>query len=246
MDRRVQKTISLMKEYLPRGWPAGRLAKFVNLSPSRLHQLFKEETGLPPAKYLRLLRMKRAGELLETSYLSVKEVMAKVGVTDESHFVRDFKKTYGLTPAKYRERFQSGPEADARGELPWPSTPPAAAPFSSVSAAAPPLLLRRTSHPRQLREDNAPLLQAKKKRELLALLLQRHAAFAQQTTAITDYLARSLSGPDPIIYRPRKSAVSRRLPPSAGRRLTRPPAGPQSLRRPQRRPRAGLPKNKGQ
>lgn len=103
MDRRVQKTISLMKEYLHRGWPAGRLAKFVNLSSSRLHQLFKEETGLPPAKYLRLLRMERAAELLETSYLSVKEVMAKVGVTDESHFVRDFKKTYGLTPAKYRE-----------------------------------------------------------------------------------------------------------------------------------------------
>ena len=233
-----------MKEYLHKGWPAGRLAKFVNLSSSRLHQLFKEETGLPPAKYLRLLRMKHAGELLETSYLSVKEVMAKVGVTDESHFVRDFKKTYGLTPARYRERFQSGPKVDARaGHLRSPRSP--AAPFSSVPAAAPPLLLRRTSHPRQLTEDNSPLLQAKKKRELLALLFQRHAAFAQQTTVITDHLARNLSGLSPILYQPRKSAVSRRPPPSGARRQSRPPAGPRSLRRPQRL-RAGLRKNKVQ
>lgn len=243
MDRRVQKTISLMKEYLPKGWPAGRLAKFVNLSPSRLHQLFKEETGLPPAKYLRLLRMKRAGELLETSYLSVKEVMAQVGVTDESHFVRDFKKTYGLTPARYRERFQSGPKVDVRATHPRPSAPPSA-PFSSLHAAVSPLLLRRTSHPRQLTEDNSPLLQAKKKRELLALLFQRHAAFAERTTAITASIARNFPGAYPILYRPRKSAVSRRPPPSTGRRQS-PPAGPQSRRRPQRL-RAGLPKNKGQ
>ena len=35
----------------------------------------------------------------------------RVGATDESHFVRDFKKTYGLTPAKYRERFLRGRRA---------------------------------------------------------------------------------------------------------------------------------------
>src|ERR671938_118276 len=94
-----------MKAHLPRGWPANKFAALVNLSPSRLHQLFKDETGLPPAKYLRRLRMEQARALLESSYLSVKEVMRQVGVTDESHFVRDFKKTYGAPPARYRARF---------------------------------------------------------------------------------------------------------------------------------------------
>jgi AraC-like DNA-binding protein len=107
MDHRVKKVIALMEEYLHRGWPASRLAQFVNISPSRLHQLFKGETGLPPAKYLHTLRMQQAKLLLETSYLSIKEVMAKVGVADESHFVRDFKKIHGYTPAKYRERFMN-------------------------------------------------------------------------------------------------------------------------------------------
>ena len=105
MDLRVLKIITLMKESLHRDWSAGRMAECVNLSPSRLHQVFKEERGIPPARYLRLLRMQHARELLETSYLSVKEVMFRVGVADESHFVRDFKKTYELSPARYRERF---------------------------------------------------------------------------------------------------------------------------------------------
>jgi transcriptional regulator GlxA family with amidase domain len=125
MDQRVLRVIALMEESLHRGWSAGRLAEHVNLSPSRLQQVFKEETGLPPARYLRLLRMQRAKELLETSYLSVKQVMARVGVADESHFVRDFKKTYGLTPARYREKFlnrdlDGGPPAgDRMTECAW-------------------------------------------------------------------------------------------------------------------------------
>src|SRR5215204_172902 len=108
MEYRVRQAIALAEESLHKGWSPAKLAAVVNLSPSRLHQLFKEETGLPPARYLRQLRMRRAKKLLETTHLSVKQVMAGVGVTDESHFVRDFKKCCGLTPARYRERFLCG------------------------------------------------------------------------------------------------------------------------------------------
>ena len=62
---------------------------------------------MPPIRYLRLLRMERAKELLESSFLSVKEIAHQVGLNDESHFVRDFKATYGFSPALYRSNFQS-------------------------------------------------------------------------------------------------------------------------------------------
>jgi AraC-like DNA-binding protein len=126
MDHRVKKVIALMEEYLHRGWPASRFARFVNISPSRLHQLFKDETGWPPGKYLHSLRMRQAKELLETSFLTIKEVMAKVGVADESHFVRDFKKVYGVTPAKYREQFMSGDVEEEEIEDPGMTRPPPA------------------------------------------------------------------------------------------------------------------------
>ena len=63
---------------------------------------------MPPIRYLRLLRMERAKNLLESSFLSVKEIAFQVGLNDESHFVRDFKTTYGYSPALYRAQFMGG------------------------------------------------------------------------------------------------------------------------------------------
>jgi len=82
-------------------------AQSVNLSVWRLCHIFKSDVGMPPIRYLRLLRMERAKGLLESSFLSVKEIAFQVGLNDESHFVRDFKSTYGYSPALYRSRFRS-------------------------------------------------------------------------------------------------------------------------------------------
>jgi two-component system response regulator YesN len=48
--------------------------------------------------------MQKAAELLGTSSLSVKEIAVSVGINDPSHFVRDFKKSHGLTPSQYRQK----------------------------------------------------------------------------------------------------------------------------------------------
>lgn len=81
-------------------------AQSVNLSVWRLCHIFKSDVGMPPMRFLRLLRMERAKDLLESSFLSVKEIAYRVGLNDESHFVRDFKSTYGSSPALYRSHFR--------------------------------------------------------------------------------------------------------------------------------------------
>ncbi|HJT68152.1 MAG TPA: helix-turn-helix transcriptional regulator [Pyrinomonadaceae bacterium] len=81
-------------------------AHSVNLSVWRLSHIFKSDVGMPPIKYLKLLRMERAKGLLESSFLSVKEIAFRVGLNDESHFVRDFKSTYGYSPTTYRAQFK--------------------------------------------------------------------------------------------------------------------------------------------
>ena len=81
-------------------------AHSVNLSVWRLSHIFKSNVGMPPIKYLKLLRMERAKGLLESSFLSVKEIAFQVGLNDESHFVRDFKSTYGYSPTTYRAQFK--------------------------------------------------------------------------------------------------------------------------------------------
>ena len=84
------------------------LAQSVNLSVWRLSHIFKSDVGMPPIRFLRLLRMEKAKHLLESSFLSVKEIAYRVGLNDESHFVRDFKSTYGSSPALYRAQFMGG------------------------------------------------------------------------------------------------------------------------------------------
>ena len=102
MAERVKRVIELMQGDPSRNFTLGKMAESVNLSPPYFCYLFKTITGVPPAKYLKALRMQQAATLLTTTFLSVKEIVRRVGLTDESHFVRDFKRIYGMTPSEYR------------------------------------------------------------------------------------------------------------------------------------------------
>jgi len=107
LDKRVETIIEKMREDASGELCLSELAQSVNLSVWRLCHIFKSDVGMPPMRYLRLLRMARAKDLLESSFLSVKEIAYRVGLNDESHFVRDFKSTYGASPACYRTQFRN-------------------------------------------------------------------------------------------------------------------------------------------
>lgn len=102
MDRRIQIVSSALETDFRRAWNIVQLGQMVNLSGSRLRHLFKAEMDQTPAQYLKAIRMREAATLLRTTFLSVKEIMNKVGISNESHFVHEFKKAHGLAPSKYR------------------------------------------------------------------------------------------------------------------------------------------------
>jgi len=118
MDQRVHAVIAFVDRNFHRKLTAIEIAQSVRLSPSRLREIFKEQTGTSLTKYRRELQLERAKHLLETTFLSVKEVAASVGTNGVSHFVRDFEKKYGSTPARYAERHrtQRRPSHDRRTE----------------------------------------------------------------------------------------------------------------------------------
>jgi AraC family transcriptional regulator of arabinose operon len=116
MDWRVRQVIARMERDLHRSLPLAELGRLVNLSASRLAHLFARDTGVAPARYLRDLRLGRARTLLEQSPLSIKEVMARVGMNDPSHFTRDFKRRYGSCPRTFRARARSPGRASRFGQ----------------------------------------------------------------------------------------------------------------------------------
>ena len=102
MDARVTRIIEIMKTSPNEQLSVVTLAKRVNLSAARLHQLFQKEMQQTPMRYLRELRMQKAEHLLRTTFLSIKQVAYHCEITDVSHFVRDFKRRHGVTPTEFR------------------------------------------------------------------------------------------------------------------------------------------------
>ena len=84
------------------GLSTKEIAVEVRLSESRLRQLMKKELQLSACQCIRECRLLRAKELLESSLLSVKEIIAIVGIRDASHFSRDYKRRFGVGPREYR------------------------------------------------------------------------------------------------------------------------------------------------
>lgn len=113
MDPRIALTIARIENALGDAPSVPRMAAAVELSPSRFAHLFRDQTGVPPARYLHTLRMQRARVLLERTFLSVKEVMVSVGFRDPSHFARDFRRFHGIAPSAVRG--SAGPVGPAPG-----------------------------------------------------------------------------------------------------------------------------------
>lgn len=68
---------------------------------------FRAATGYSPVEYVQTLRVEEAKQLLETTDAPTDVVADRVGYRDPAFFRRLFKRKTGVTPARYRQRFQA-------------------------------------------------------------------------------------------------------------------------------------------
>lgn len=81
------------------------LASLCALSPFHFARQFKRETGVSPARFIRLRRMDTARRLLVETKQSVEQIGSMVGYQDGSAFRRAFAKEIGVSPAALRRNF---------------------------------------------------------------------------------------------------------------------------------------------
>ena len=105
MNGRIFYLREQMLKDLNRKWTVEELAQEIKVSAPYLQQLFKKEMQISPIAYLRDVRLKKACELLETTFDNISEIRYKVGMPNDSHFTRDFKKKYGVTPTECRRQY---------------------------------------------------------------------------------------------------------------------------------------------
>jgi AraC family transcriptional regulator of arabinose operon len=78
------------------------LALTVHLSGSRFAHLFRQQTGVSPVQMLRSIRLQKAGVILSSSRVPLKELAAALGFRTAAYFGRAFKAHHGVTPGEYR------------------------------------------------------------------------------------------------------------------------------------------------
>jgi AraC-like DNA-binding protein/quercetin dioxygenase-like cupin family protein len=77
-------------------------AKMCGMSDGTFGRVFKEVSGMTLGSYLNHVRMTHAVELLEETRESIAAIASRLGFSDQSHFDRRFRRTFGRTPSEHR------------------------------------------------------------------------------------------------------------------------------------------------
>lgn len=85
--------------------PVTRLVDRSGLAERTFKRRFKAATGYAPIDYVQTMRIEEAKQMLEATLMPVDEVGAAVGYEDATFFRRLFKRSTGVTPSRYRQRF---------------------------------------------------------------------------------------------------------------------------------------------
>jgi ligand-binding sensor domain-containing protein/signal transduction histidine kinase/CheY-like chemotaxis protein/AraC-like DNA-binding protein len=80
-----------------------QLSSELGMSQSSLNRKIKGLLDTTPNDYIRLVRMKKAAQLIKSKAYRVNEVCYRVGFTSPSYFTTCFKKQFGVLPSEYSE-----------------------------------------------------------------------------------------------------------------------------------------------
>lgn len=101
-DLFLANAINLIEEKISdEEFSVDQLAEYLNVTRSMLYRRFRTLVNQSPAEYIKLYRLKRAAQLLESTSYNVTEVALQVGFSDARYFSKLFKEEYGVLPKSY-------------------------------------------------------------------------------------------------------------------------------------------------
>jgi signal transduction histidine kinase/DNA-binding response OmpR family regulator/ligand-binding sensor domain-containing protein len=80
------------------------LSRHLGMSRVHLYKRLRQVTGKTPVEFIRVLRLKRAAQLLRESQLNVSEIAYQVGFNNPKYFSSYFRDEFGVLPSVYQEK----------------------------------------------------------------------------------------------------------------------------------------------
>jgi two-component system response regulator YesN len=99
----VDIAIDIIMDYYAEDISLQSVANQINVNPSYLSRVFKQEAGDNFIRFLTRVRIDKAKFYLDSKNMKVYEVAEKVGYPNYTYFSKIFKKVVGVTPEEYRK-----------------------------------------------------------------------------------------------------------------------------------------------
>lgn len=80
------------------------LSEVLGMSRVSLYKKIKQITGKSPIEFIRIIRLKRAAQLLRESQLNISEIAYQTGFNNPKMFSRYFKEEFGILPSAYQDK----------------------------------------------------------------------------------------------------------------------------------------------
>ena len=101
-DTFISKVKKIMEANLSNdGFGIPELCQELGMSRSQLHLKIKALTNRSTTHFIRLIRLHKAKELLQTSDLNITQIAYEVGFRDPSYFTRTFTEEFNLSPREF-------------------------------------------------------------------------------------------------------------------------------------------------
>lgn len=101
----INKIIAIIQDNITdSNFGVERLSEITNMSRSSLHRKIKALSGIPPTDFIRLIRLKKASELIAEGRYRTGEVCYIVGINSPSYFIKLFQKQFGMTPKDFEKQ----------------------------------------------------------------------------------------------------------------------------------------------
>ncbi|MGI9376343.1 MAG: helix-turn-helix domain-containing protein [Tsuneonella suprasediminis] len=104
----LRKAQELMFEQLTGTLQLVEIAAELGMSTVHFKRAFKNTVGIPPYGWHLRQRIARSASLLHDETLTLAEIAATCGFSDQSHYTKAFRRLLGITPGKWRRKLRAG------------------------------------------------------------------------------------------------------------------------------------------
>lgn len=107
-EKLMQRSLEIVEQRMADpDFSVKELSRELGMSRVNLYKKLLTLTGKSPIEFIRIVRLKRAAQLLEKSQLSVSEIAYQVGFNNPKYFTRYFKEEFNTLPSRYAARKES-------------------------------------------------------------------------------------------------------------------------------------------